>query len=101
MATARGLVVKRDVRLRGAIIKRLMCDMRVDVARLRAAHGRPPSSFAPELSRLDEMEADGLVERHGAHIEVTSRGRPFVRAIAGAFDAQSRAFAGGRHTPSI
>jgi oxygen-independent coproporphyrinogen-3 oxidase len=101
LAIARGLVVKRDDRLRGAIIERLMCDMRVDVARLCAAHGRPPSSFAPELSRLDQMEADGLVERHGAHIEVTSRGRPFVRAIAAAFDAQSNALAGGRHTPSI
>ncbi|MGA2792798.1 MAG: oxygen-independent coproporphyrinogen III oxidase [Roseiarcus sp.] len=100
LAAARGLVVGSDDRVRGEIIERLMCDMRVDVAGVCAAHNRSPSQFAAELLRLAEMEADGLVEREGAHIEVTKSGRPFVRTIAAVFDAQSVSGA-GRHAPSI
>ena len=101
LATARGLVVGPDDRVRGEIIERLMCDMRVDVAGVCAAHHRSPSQFAAELLRLAEMEADGLVKRAGARIEVTGDGRPFVRTIAAVFDAQSRSNETGRHAPSI
>jgi oxygen-independent coproporphyrinogen-3 oxidase len=101
LATARGLVVGPDDRVRGEIIERLMCDMRVDVARVCAAHDRLLSRFAPEFFRLREMEADGLVKRKGARIEVTSHGRPFVRTIAAVFDAQSASIETGRHAPSV
>jgi oxygen-independent coproporphyrinogen III oxidase len=101
LATARGLVVGPDDRLRGEIIERLMCDMQVDVASVCAAHGRSSSQFAGEFLRLAEMEADGLVKRAGARLEVTGDGRPFVRTVAAVFDAQSGSSAVGRHAPSI
>jgi coproporphyrinogen III oxidase-like Fe-S oxidoreductase len=47
------------------------------------------------------MEADGLVKRVDARLEVTDDGRPFVRTIAAAFDAQSASGQTARHAPSI
>ncbi len=101
LATARGLILGPDDRVRGAIIERLMCDMQVDVARVCSAHGWPLPSFAAELSRLREMEADGLITRRGAHIAVTNLGRPFVRVVAAAFDPRSHSIEPGRHAASI
>jgi oxygen-independent coproporphyrinogen III oxidase len=101
LASARGLVVTPEGKIRGAIIERLMCDMHVDMAHTCSAHSWPLPSFAPELLRLREMEADGLVTRRGTQIEVTNRGRPFVRAIAAIFDAQGNSVEPGRHAPSV
>ncbi len=101
LAAARGLVLGADDRLRGEIIEWLMCDMRVDVAAVCAAHDRSPSQFAAEFQRLDQMEADGLVTRAGARIEVTDEGRPFIRTIAAVFDAHHRSNETARHAPSI
>jgi oxygen-independent coproporphyrinogen-3 oxidase len=46
--------------------------------------------FFPELlevlERLEEMEADGLVERYPNKIKVTLKGQPFIRNICMAFD---------------
>jgi oxygen-independent coproporphyrinogen-3 oxidase len=36
---------------------------------------------------LRTLEQDGLVVRDGDRITVTAAGRPFVRAVAAAFDA--------------
>ena len=44
--------------------------------------------FAPELERLSEFEADGLVLGvNSPRIEVTSTGRIFIRTIGQVFDA--------------
>lgn len=46
--------------------------------------------FFPELlevlERLEEMETDGLVERHPNKVKVTLKGQPFIRNICMAFD---------------
>src|SRR5690606_14162085 len=38
------------------------------------------------LERLEEMEADGLMKIQGNNIQVTEKGKPFVRNICMAFD---------------
>ena len=44
-------------------------------------------SELPEvLIRLKEMEVDGLLHVNSNYIEVTTKGRPFVRNICMAFD---------------
>ena len=47
--------------------------------------------FAPELARLEALQADGLVELDGDWIQVTPRGRLLVRAVCMVFDKYLRA----------
>ncbi len=73
---ARGVALTDDDRTRRAIIEQLMCHFTVTPDEI------PPGADAA----LREMEADSLLERDGDRISVTARGRPFVRAVAAAFD---------------
>ena len=86
-ATARGLAFTSEDRLRGAIIERLMCDLRVDLADLCAAHDADASQFATELGKIDELANDGIVERSGNEIKVPEHARALVRAVCAVFDA--------------
>jgi oxygen-independent coproporphyrinogen-3 oxidase len=86
-ATVKGIALHPDDRLRGAVIERLMCDERVDLAAVCAAHGARLDVFDAELAALDDLAADGLVDRDGARVTVTEAGRPYVRVVAAVFDA--------------
>jgi oxygen-independent coproporphyrinogen III oxidase len=72
LAVARGSRITEEDARRAAIIEQLMCDYRAHIG-----HTEAP---------LDQLESDGLIRRSGKWIEVTEEGRPFVRAIAAAFD---------------
>jgi len=85
LATARGLALDPEDRLRRAVIERLMCDLRVDLDAVAASQGVAPR-FAGSLAALAPLEADGLVRRTGAVIEVPDDARPLVRAVAACFD---------------
>lgn len=86
LPVARGYRLTAEDRLRGALIERLMCDQKVDVARVCHGFGADPAAFvvAPELRAL---EADGIIAREGTEIRMRSDSRPLVRAVAAAFDA--------------
>ena len=73
LATARGYVLTAEDRLRRGIIERLMCDLHVDLAEHCAAHGSTADRFAAELSALDALANDGLVERAGYTINIPER----------------------------
>jgi oxygen-independent coproporphyrinogen III oxidase len=87
LATARGYALTAEDRLRRGIIERLMCDLHVDLAEHCAAHGSTADRFAAELSALDALANDGLVERAGYTINIPERARPFVRTVCAVFDA--------------
>jgi oxygen-independent coproporphyrinogen-3 oxidase len=81
LATERGFQSSRDDVRRRAIITQLMCNFHVDL-------GEPGlSEFAPELTRLRELQAKGLVNVRGAVVDVTPLGRIFVRNVASVFDS--------------
>jgi oxygen-independent coproporphyrinogen-3 oxidase len=86
LPTARGIALTGEDRLRAEIIERLMCDGMVDLEEVAAAHHAHPSVVAPDLPRLVSLESDGLVRRCGDKIELTPRGRPFVRSVCAVFD---------------
>jgi len=87
----RGYALTDDDVLRREIIRRLMCEFRLDVAALEAEHGfRFAERFAPELAVLASLAADGLVTLSPASIAVTARGRMLVRTVAMAFDRHLR-----------
>jgi oxygen-independent coproporphyrinogen III oxidase len=86
LATARGYSLTDDDRLRRDIIERLMCDLHVDLAERCAAHSAGANRFAAELSRVNALADDGLVERDGYKISIPERARPLVRTVCAAFD---------------
>ncbi len=87
LATVRGRALSDEDRLRRDIIERLMCDLRVDLDRICAAHGRSADDLAVELFQLDELARDGLVERTGGTITVPESKRSFIRTVCAEFDA--------------
>jgi len=85
-ATVRGCALTDEDRLRGRIIERLMCDLRVDLADVCRLHGANIERFTAELSALDALALDGLVVRNGCEIRVPTPARPFVRSVCAVFD---------------
>ena len=87
----RGYAQSDDDVLRRELIRRLMCEFRLDVAALEAEHGfRFAERFALELTALAPLAADGLVTLSPASIDVTPRGRMLVRIVAMVFDRHLR-----------
>lgn len=85
-ATRRGIAVSVADKARRAIIERLMCDLRVDVAATAALHGVDISDLRADYPRLADMVEDGLLVLEGDIVAVTEAGRPFVRSACAAFD---------------
>ncbi|HNB27079.1 MAG TPA: oxygen-independent coproporphyrinogen III oxidase [Alphaproteobacteria bacterium] len=87
LATARGIALSDEDRLRRAIIERLLCDFAVDLDAVARAHGMSGRRFGPEKVRLNELVADGLVELDGERVRITEPGRPLARLVAACFDS--------------
>jgi oxygen-independent coproporphyrinogen-3 oxidase len=97
----RGLVLTAEDRRRRTLIMRLMCDRRLDYAKLSAGLGVDVArAYAGEIERLGAFEQDGLVERTEAGVQVTPRGVPLLRVIAACFDATLTP-AANRHAPAV
>jgi oxygen-independent coproporphyrinogen-3 oxidase len=86
LAIARGYELNAEDRRRAAIIEQLMCNYRADVSGIDAP--------------LDRLEADGLIRRRDAAIEVAEDARDLVRAIAAAFD-EKLAGSSTRHVTTV
>ncbi len=99
LPVARGYAMSQDDRLRGAIIERLMCDHRVDIATSCAAFDADPGRLLATLD-LEALVEDGLIERDGTAIAVRDEARPLVRFVAAAFDAYL-ADSGARHVAAV
>jgi oxygen-independent coproporphyrinogen-3 oxidase len=83
LATARGIALSDDDRLRAGIIEALMCDLRAKL---------PPqwsgsASAAQAREALLPLAAEGLVRIDPDAVTVTPEGQSFVRLVAAAFDA--------------
>lgn len=87
LPTARGIALTGADRLRRTIIEQLMCNLSADPARIAAEAGHDPAELQDAEPVLCGLESDGLLSRDGSRIVVTDRGRPFVRAVAAAFDS--------------
>jgi oxygen-independent coproporphyrinogen-3 oxidase len=100
LATARGLVLTEEDRLRREVIERLMCDLAVDLGEVCGRHGIAPDHFASELVVVDRLAGEGLARRDGVRVSVPEEARPLVRVLCAAFDARLMAGA-GRHSRVI
>jgi oxygen-independent coproporphyrinogen-3 oxidase len=84
----KGYVLTDDDKIRRQTILRLMCDLSLDYAAM--SHSLQldfPSYFARELEGLSDLEANGLIRKTAAGLEVTAVGRLLIRNIAMRFDA--------------
>ncbi len=84
----RGLVRTAEDELRGAVIRRLICTLRLDFDWVETEFGIDPRvRFADALEQLVPMAEDGLVEIGADGLSVTPRGRFFLRNLCMPFDA--------------
>jgi oxygen-independent coproporphyrinogen-3 oxidase len=97
---ARGIALTAQDRLRREVIETLMCRNAVDLREVARRHDADPASLMDAAPALQEMARDGLVCWDGLHVAVTPTGRPFVRAVAAAFDTYLAAGA-GRHSAAV
>ncbi len=91
LPVARGVALSQEDRLRRDVIEQLMCHFTVDLARTAETHGFGLPVLTQGSARLEELAQDGLVAIDGNSLRVTRAGRPFVRAVAAAFDAYLQA----------
>ncbi len=87
LATVRGIALSAGDRLRAALIERLMCDFRVDIADVCRRHGEPAETVADATPSLNRLAADGILRRHGMVVEMMPGAESLVRVAAAAFDA--------------
>jgi oxygen-independent coproporphyrinogen-3 oxidase len=76
LAVERGYALTEDDWVRRRVIASLMCRFRADGL----------EGFDAELAELRPMEKDGLVRIGAGSVEVTEKGRLFVRNICMVFD---------------
>ena len=100
LATARGLALGNDDRLRRDIIEQLMCYLEVDLAAQAARYGVDPASFVEEHARLAELAEQGIVRLDGDRVTVNEECRMLARVVAAVFDTHLDA-ASGRHAKAI
>ncbi|MDX2202262.1 MAG: oxygen-independent coproporphyrinogen III oxidase [Hyphomicrobiaceae bacterium] len=87
LATAKGLALTDDDRMRGWVIKELMCTLAFSRARLRQRFGAKAAHLLAVADEVVAQDADGLVVPSPDGFAVTERGRHFVRSICARFDA--------------
>jgi oxygen-independent coproporphyrinogen-3 oxidase len=88
LPTERGVHRSPDDRVRGALIRRVMCRFELDLPDIqRELNVDLRRSFAPELGELERLASDGLVAIADKRISLTPLGRVFARNVASVFDA--------------
>ncbi len=102
---SKGLALSVDDRLRGQIIEELMTNYACDLEKVCESFDTGVDHLETSLNSLNELAADGLVrieKESGAKttVQVTDRGRPYVRLAAAAFDAYL-ADSQARHSAAI
>lgn len=100
LATARGVAVTAEDRLRGAIIEQLMCAFEADIGAIRARVAGEREDLSDAFEKLAGLKNDGLVSIAGEHVKLTAKGRPFLRAACLAFDKYFDESA-GRHSKAV
>jgi len=101
LATAKGIELSDDDRLRGHIIERLMCDMAVDLDAVADEAGlNVDTDFADEIEALQPFQDNGSVLIDGRRIRITESGRPYMRLVASVFDTYL-AQAKSRHSMAV
>lgn len=99
---SRGYLVSDEDKVRRETIMRVMCDLSLDYAAMSQRLGLNfASHFESELESLNGFESDGLVRRSPTRLEVTDKGRLFIRNIAMCFDNTLAPASDRKHSRTI
>ncbi len=83
----KGVELDDDDKLRGAVITQLICHFELDFSQIEQQFNIVFADyFAEELTRLQPMENDGLLNMDGQGIAVQTAGRMLIRNICMVFD---------------
>lgn len=84
----KGLTLSLDDQIRADVIASLMCNFVLDTTKLAERWSIEFAAyFAHSLDALQSCLDDDLVAWQGQQLQVTARGRPWVRVISACFDA--------------
>ena len=97
LATARGVQLTHDDKVRRAIIEKLMCNLSVDLEALCGQFGVRLDAFESELA---ELAMQGIVRIDGGKIVVDPRERFAIRLVCAAFDTYLGK-SGARHALAV
>jgi len=99
----RGIRLNLDDAVRRTIIQTLMCQFELSTASIEQAYPIDFATyFAPELARLTQLAADGLLTLEPGWITITPRGRLLIRNVCMVFDRYLGTGAPGpRHSKTI
>jgi oxygen-independent coproporphyrinogen III oxidase len=100
LAVMRGVELQGEDALRRSAIMTLMSDMALDLAAKARAFGLPENALDDALDKLQPLAEDGLLTLDGRQVQVSAKGRMFVRNIAACFDTHWQASA-GRHSRAV
>lgn len=96
----RGCEMNAEDKLRRHVIMDLICNLQLDIPDVdRRFDIDFVQHFAPELDRLSGMQTDGLLEYEDDLLQITERGRPFLRNICMIFDQYLAQSPGLGHSP--
>ncbi|MBS0244559.1 MAG: radical SAM protein, partial [Proteobacteria bacterium] len=87
VATAKGMALGDDDRVRAYAIERLMCDFRLSTQDLAARFGTAAAPVLADAARIVGADRDGLVMPTDDGFEMTELGKPFVRTICAGLDS--------------
>lgn len=98
----KGFSLSNDDVLRRQVIMELMCSGPVDFVAINSAYGIDFCSyFAHELSQLQHYEDADLIKVDAHSIQVTPKGRMFVRAVGMVFDKYLAQQTGAKYSKLI
>ena len=87
LATARGVTLGADDRLRRDVIDELMCYLAANLGEIAARHGTTAASLTRARPALEALARDGIVRLSGSRIEIAEECRMLARIVAAAFDS--------------
>jgi hypothetical protein len=94
IALSKGLALTQDDCIRRDVIKALICNFKLEFDRLEQAYDIDFNTyFAEDLTYLEPLAKDGLLEINEKSIVVSPRGRLLIRNICLCFDVYSRQLA--------
>lgn len=83
----RGYLLQEEDILRRYVLQEMLCHFRIEKRNVEEKFLLDfDTYFAKELASLEDMEAEGLLERGASFVQVTPLGEMFVRNIAARFD---------------
>ncbi len=86
MPTSFGCRLDEDDKLRGHVVRELICNNRINKESIEDQFGVDfDSYFSDSIDRLHEFVADDLIQLSTDRIEVSDKGRPLIRHIATVF----------------